>query len=488
MLGELLSWFCHWIKILSIISIIIAILAYAIFQIYLAVLRIKVEKAYRYSCNTRRTENGKSKKSIAFYHPFCNASGGGEKVLWCMIDALFSKYSSEEVEVVIYSTETVADIDIIKRAEDRFNIKFGNRIPRFIQLSSAKLIKPESYPYFTILGQIYGTVRLAIQAMKQYQPDVFIDSMGAAFSYSIVKRLLPSCKVFAYVHYPFISMDMLDAVLRRGSNFNNSTRVADSRVLSYVKYIYYKLLIHYYGKMGRSCDYAWANSTWTFDQMERVWPGFIGKINKLYPPCSATNFLKLNLEKKENIMMSFAQFRPEKNHRMQLDIFSKVLKKHPTTDLKFYIVGSCRGSEDEVFLADLKKYANRLKLQDKVTFWVNLPFNELMQKFEVCRIGIHTMKAEHFGIAIVEMMASGLLTIAHNSAGPKYDIIKARESDPVGFLAETANDYIDAISLCIDKDNEDFVGEMVKRARKEVGKFSDEVFKEKFLDDFTKNT
>lgn len=33
------------------------------------------------------------------------------------------------------------------------------------------------------------------------------------------------------------------------------------------------------------------------------------------------------------------------------------------------------------------------------------------------------MNSEHFGITVVEMMAAGLLTIAHNSAGPKEDII-----------------------------------------------------------------
>jgi len=35
------------------------------------------------------------------------------------------------------------------------------------------------------------------------------------------------------------------------------------------------------------------------------------------------------------------------------------------------------------------------------------------------------MKFEHFGISIVEMMAAGIITIAHNSAGPKQDIIGA---------------------------------------------------------------
>lgn len=38
-------------------------------------------------------------------------------------------------------------------------------------------------------------------------------------------------------------------------------------------------------------------------------------------------------------------------------------------------------------------------------------------------IGIHTMKDEHFGISVVDMMAAGLITIAHDSAGPRLDII-----------------------------------------------------------------
>lgn len=33
------------------------------------------------------------------------------------------------------------------------------------------------------------------------------------------------------------------------------------------------------------------------------------------------------------------------------------------------------------------------------------------------------MENEHFGIAVVEMMAAGLIVMAHNSAGPREDII-----------------------------------------------------------------
>jgi alpha-1,2-mannosyltransferase len=38
-----------------------------------------------------------------------------------------------------------------------------------------------------------------------------------------------------------------------------------------------------------------------------------------------------------------------------------------------------------------------------------------MDLFSKAKAAIHTMRFEHFGIAIVELMASGLITIAHNS-------------------------------------------------------------------------
>ena len=63
-----------------------------------------------------------------------------------------------------------------------------------------------------------------------------------------------------------------------------------------------------------------------------------------------------------------------------------------------------------------------------------------MELFQKAKVAIHTMKAEHFGIAIVELMSSGIITIAHNSAGPKGDIIGPAK-DPVGYLAEGLDDY-----------------------------------------------
>ena len=53
--------------------------------------------------------------------------------------------------------------------------------------------------------------------------------------------------------------------------------------------------------------------------------------------------------------------------------------------------------------------------------------------------------------------AAGLATIAHNSAGPKYDIIKERPANPIGFLAENIDDYVQSVLLCISKEKQNFI-------------------------------
>ena len=58
------------------------------------------------------------------------------------------------------------------------------------------------------------------------------------------------------------------------------------------------------------------------------------------------------------------------------------------------------------------------------------------------------MRNEHFGIAVVELMASGIITIAHKSAGPLEDIIGGTDM-PVGYLAETEDDYATFVKMAM---------------------------------------
>lgn len=43
--------------------------------------------------------------------------------------------------------------------------------------------------------------------------------------------------------------------------------------------------------------------------------------------------------------------------------------------------------------------------------------------FSVYQVGLHTMVDEHFGISVVELLAAGLYVVAHNSGGPRTDIL-----------------------------------------------------------------
>ncbi|KAF9597991.1 hypothetical protein IFM89_023476 [Coptis chinensis] len=59
--------------------------------------------------------------------------------------------------------------------------------------------------------------------------------------------------------------------------------------------------------------------------------------------------------------------------------------------------------------------------------------------------GIHSMTDEHFGISVVEYMAAGAIPIAHNSAGPKMDIVLEEDGHQTGFLASDPDEYANAI-------------------------------------------
>jgi alpha-1,2-mannosyltransferase len=45
---------------------------------------------------------------------------------------------------------------------------------------------------------------------------------------------------------------------------------------------------------------------------------------------------------------------------------------------------------------------------------------------------------EHFGIGVVELLAAGVLTVAHDSGGPRSDILAAdAQGRQIGFAAST---------------------------------------------------
>lgn len=83
------------------------------------------------------------------------------------------------------------------------------------------------------------------------------------------------------------------------------------------------------------------------------------------------------------------------------------------------IVGSCRDDNDRLLLKNMEDLSKHLSLENTVEFKVNVSYQELIQCYQTAAIGLHTMWNEHFGIAIVECMAAGLIMVA-NRYGCEY--------------------------------------------------------------------
>jgi alpha-1,2-mannosyltransferase len=179
-------------------------------------------------------------------------------------------------------------------AQDRFGIDISPSEIDFVFLRKRFWVESTRYPRFTMIGQSLGSVVLALEALLQLTPHVFVDTMGYAFSFPIF-ALLGGCSIGCYVHYPTISTDMLGKVFTRlcvlvsstsscsshqlpcsprqvadrESGFNNAGFIAKSAVLSFGKLMYYQLFARVYGFVGRYAQVCMTNSTWTNEHIIR---------------------------------------------------------------------------------------------------------------------------------------------------------------------------------------------------------------------------
>uniref|UniRef100_A0A8R1DLW4 GDP-Man:Man(3)GlcNAc(2)-PP-Dol alpha-1,2-mannosyltransferase n=1 Tax=Caenorhabditis japonica TaxID=281687 RepID=A0A8R1DLW4_CAEJA len=418
-------------------------------------------------------------KSVAFFHPYCNAGGGGERVLWAAIRGMQKKFKDHKYYV--YSGDCDATKEqILLKARQRFGIELDPTNVHFVYLHGRRLVEADLYPVCTMLGQALGGGLLAFEAWWRMVPDVFIDSMGYPLSLPLFR--FAGSRVAAYVHYPTISCDMLDVVGSRQATFNNRSVIAQSNVLSLIKLIYYRLFALGYWLAGKAAHVVMVNGSWTQRHIASIWSR--RDVSIVYPPCDVEAFLNIesvaeNLLKdtKTVRLLSVGQIRPEKNHRLQIEVLHDVkdgLAKEGY-NVELCIAGGCRNEEDRKRVEDLKKYAEKLKVSENLSWKVNVPYEDLVAELSKALISIHTMHNEHFGISVVEAMAASTIILSNDSGGPQMDIVKEYEKHCVGYLSITREEYATTI-LRIVEEGETKRNEIRKYARKSLTRFGEAAF------------
>ncbi|PVZ99704.1 hypothetical protein BB558_004263 [Smittium angustum] len=372
------------------------------------------------------------------------AGGGGERVLWTAIQAIQEK--RKNTIIVLYTAFSNGEDKntMLKQVEEKFGLVPNPKSIHVEKLERLGYVNRE-YSRMRLLFQSIGSILLCIEAMIKFVPDIYIDTLGYAFTYPFVKIF---CKipVVSYTHYPTISSDMRQAVASRESGVCNDEVINKSSILSAAKRMYYTIIFWAYSFAGSSADVVMANSTWTYNHIRKTFVG-CEFINVVYPPCDTDGLVKFNLKGKisgsgkviprERKIISLAQFRPEKNQSLQIESFAKFLENCPEfkiskenenqkendSSVKLIIMGGARNSADMERVEKLKLLSKQLDVSDQVEFIVNASYPEICDQLQTAICGLHTMKDEHFGINIVEFMASGAIPIAHKSAGPMMDIV-----------------------------------------------------------------
>ena len=216
------------------------------------------------------------------------------------------------------------------------------------------------------------------------------------------------------------------------------------------------------------------NSSWTKSHIESLWR--CKNVELVYPPCDTTGLRGLKIEgRKRETLVSIAQFRPEKNHFLQISIVESLVKKHHLNSVHLSMIGSVRvGNEADLVLVErLKREIEEKGLSNNISVLLSIPSEELKKNFASHAIGLHTMAQEHFGIGVVELQAAGLVPVANNSAGPKMDIIP---SPSVGRLAFTLDEYVNCILELFNLPCDQFEALANSARINAAERFSDEAF------------
>jgi alpha-1,2-mannosyltransferase len=351
-------------------------------------------------------------------------------------------------------------------------------------------------------AQALGSVRVAAEALGQLAPALWVDTTGWAFPYPLAR--LAGCRVAAYVHYPTVSTDMLDRVRGRLAGPTHDAQLAASLPLTAAKLVYYHALAAVYGACGGCAQVAMANSSWTRRHVAAVWwarrrPALV------FPPCDTADLAALPLDRrlKRLYVLSVAQFRPEKDHALQLRAFAAArarAPRHPDPRVgdallsaRLQLVGGCRGAGDEARVAALRRLAAELGLDEgAVEFRLNVPFAELRALLGDAVAGLHTMEDEHFGISVVEYMAAGVVPIAHDSGGPREDIVVPEAAAPggggggggppqrTGFRCTGVDEYCEALVEVLGMEQAERQ-RVAAAARRRAAAFSDARFQAEFV-------
>lgn len=345
---------------------------------------------------------------VALSHLSLNFLGGEERLCLSFIDAL-----KKNGHYVTLLTIEKTSWKIIQRV-------FGDVTPpneeKFI--TSLSLHDKFSKPIIPIFSYVNYLKRL-IDLMGSRKYDVIINTYGDIFT---------SIADISYVHFP------IKAII----DYNQIP--AFSSLITWKAYSQaYKILSPIIDEIRPSV--LLTNSKFTQEVIRKY-------LNKesliLHPPVNVEKYLS-KTKKRKNYVITISKFTPKRGlHKIPL-------VARLTKNTKFIIVGVADEYSSETIM-NLLENIQRYGVKNRVSLLFNVSHSSLIDLLAHAKAYLHTVPFEHFGISIVEAMASGCVPIVHRSGGPWLDILNQQQGEN-GFSYTTVEEAAQAIDLIINDEN-----------------------------------
>lgn len=368
-------------------------------------------------------------RTVGIVHHSLNSVGGGEHLSLTLAEAL-----KEAGYRVAYYTTQPTDWE-------------------YVRIMTGIMFRPdEERSVFRLRIPMFGIYQRLLTGLlaRAIKADVTVNTHGDAVP-------LASADV-VYMHYPAFSL-----------------WYEDPANVKYLRSTFWKAYFAPYYAIQRSLvrseryGLVLTNSEFSREAIKK----YVGRdALVVHPPARLGDYLALPDDEREDLVVSIGRFTPEKRYEDALRIATRV------KGARFAIVGSTSGKIGPSYLAKLRRMAKELKA-DNVEFYPNATYSTKLELLRRAKAYLHCMRNEHFGIAVVEGMASGCVPVVHRSGGPWTDIL-CKEQGAYGFAYQTVEEAAQIIEGLVTDDATR--KEVARRARERSRAFSDASFKARMLE------